>query len=165
MKKYYFNLTCGIEKLKDFDINNNFGFIRIQSTLCERHKFSKILLDLDYDFLLNLAIGNECIIYDYSAKKQVPRAFYQGIKFILYALNRYWFNKITNTFVKEFNCETYFDKVYAELNDEVFKKLKYFKKFLDINKNMKINIETISKNTKNDNNFEYYKKILNIIKE
>ena len=52
MKRYYLNLTNGIEFLDNPDFNEDYRFVRIQSTVCERHLWDKLLSDLDYNFLL-----------------------------------------------------------------------------------------------------------------
>lgn len=85
MRINYINLTNGIEVLPV--LTDEFKFIRIQSTACEQKLWDRIIQDLDYDFLLNAAIGNECVIYDYGAKKPIPRAIYQGVEFIKYVLH------------------------------------------------------------------------------
>ena len=115
--KHYFNLTNGIEALEHIDIDNNqYGVIRIQSSWCERKEWLKILQDLDYDFLLNLAIGNECIVYDYGAKKDTSRAIYQGIEWIKYTLNRFWFDIIPNkVYVNNKDSTKYFEHEYEHI--------------------------------------------------
>lgn len=53
MVNYYLNLTNGIEFLDRPDFNiKEYKFVRIQSTACEKHLWDKILMDLDYNFLL-----------------------------------------------------------------------------------------------------------------
>ena len=56
MIKYYLNLTNGIEFLDNPDFNEDYRFVRIQSTTCERHLWNKLLSDLDYNFLLDLLL-------------------------------------------------------------------------------------------------------------
>lgn len=98
MIKNYVNLTNGIEALQQYKLAH-YAFIRIQSTACEQHSWDKILQDLDYDFLMNVALGNECVIYDYGTRKPVPRAIYQGVEFIKYVLNRFWYNVETEIYI------------------------------------------------------------------
>lgn len=94
MRINYINLTNGIEVLPV--LTDEFRFIRIQSTACEQKLWDRIIQDLDYDFLLNAAMDNECVIYDYGAKKPIPRAIYQGVEFIKYVLHKHWLNKDRN---------------------------------------------------------------------
>lgn len=153
--KYYLNLTNGIE----FLTNNNldYKFIRIQSTHCERHLWNNILLDLDYNFLLDLALGYNVIVFDTSQHKKESRAMYQGLKFIEYVLNRYWLNKEPEIKVKDMICNNYFREEYKSIDDKVFRKLKYLKKFINTES---INLKSICKNTIHDSDYEYYKNIL-----
>ena len=60
MIKNYVNLTNGIEALQQYKLAH-YAFIRIQSTACEQHSWDKILQDLDYDFLMNVELANECL--------------------------------------------------------------------------------------------------------
>ena len=161
MIKNYVNLTNGIEALQQYKLAH-YAFIRIQSTACEQHSWDKILQDLDYDFLMNVALGNECVIYDYGTRKPVPRAIYQGVEFIKYVLNRFWYNIETEIYISRSrkdrgaNATDYFDKAYHLLSERTFKKLKYFRQFL----NGAINIRCITSSTSHDNDKGFYANIL-----
>ena len=155
--RYFINLTNGLEAFEHYSFRDP-EFIRIQSTYLERGLLNLVLADLDYNFLMCLATGMRCIIYDYTSrygKERGSRAMWQGVEWIKYALNRCWFNK-------EIECEkgmhNHFRKVY---NNEVTKrtknKLKYFRKFL-MCKNL--TIEIICWKTIHDNDYEYYRKIV-----
>jgi hypothetical protein len=120
---HYINLTNGIEfipKLKTY------RFLRLQSSICENKKWNYLLQDLDNDFLMNLAIGNTCIVYDCSNKRKIPRSLYQGLKFIIYILNLIWFNKNKKIIVNNVNCQNYFYQEYKKLNKQILKKNKIF---------------------------------------
>lgn len=156
MKKIYYNLTNGIE----FS-NKKSLFIRIQSSLCEAKKWDKILNDLDYNFLMDLAMGHEIIIIDSSQKKIKPRAIYQGIPWIKYALTRRWYNRIELVFVKRNNVSNYFNKEYHSLSKETKRKLDYFRKFLFHDE---IKIRGIGLQTKKDGNYNFYKNKLLLCK-
>lgn len=84
----YINLTNGIEAIPI--LSEGYHFIRIQSTQCEQKHWDRVIQELDYDFLINAALGNECVIYDYGARKPNARAMYQGVEFIKYVLHRRW---------------------------------------------------------------------------
>ena len=150
----YINLTNGIEYLPEL---KNYNFIKIQSSICEMKKWNYLLQDLDNNFLMNLALGNKCIIYDCSNKKQIPRSFYQGLEFIKYVLNLIWFNKNYIPIVNTINCSKYFYNEYKKLDKRIKKKIKYYKKFLMTDK---LNINIISKKTNLDGKYNIYKKIL-----
>lgn len=161
MRINYINLTNGIESLQT--LPSEFRFIRIQSTICEQKLWDKLIQELDYDFLLNVAIGNECVIYDYGARKPVPRAAYQGIEFLKYVLHKRWLNKEYLTdcnrskgehFRKD--CNSYFESCYQNLEDRTKKKLDYFKPYVV----GEINIVTVTDATVHDGDREFYKNIL-----
>lgn len=151
----YLNLTNGIEALQIFPIDN-IKFVRVQSTKCEQKDWSFIIEDLDYNFLFDLAAGNEVVVIDFSARKKKPRSIYQGFIWIEYVLNRRWFNKKIVPFVKNHNVQKYFDFQYDRLSSRAKKKLDYVKKFL-FAKN--ILLHTISYSTNLDSNYDAYKKI------
>lgn len=155
--KIYLNLTNGIEYLKDCRCD---GFVRIQSTALEQHRWDFILQELDYTFLLDLARGCEVEVIDYSAKKKQSRANYQGLPFIKFVLDLIWFDNLQESFVKDINVTNYFLSEYSRLSKRTFKKLKYFRDFL--NDNIKeVKLTGNFGQTNNDGNREYYKEILN----
>ena len=74
----YLNLTNGIEALeclKPANLNAS-NLVRIQSTACEQKRWDFILQDLDYSFLMDIALGENVTVVDYSAKKENTRVFY-----------------------------------------------------------------------------------------
>ena len=81
----YLNLTNGLEYLDEID---EYKLVRIQSTICEQKNWNKLIQDLDYNFLFDLAQGNTVEIYDTSSNKKISRALYQGVEFIRYVLLR-----------------------------------------------------------------------------
>lgn len=158
MVKYYLNLTNGIEFLEIPELKiKSYNFVRIQSTTCEQHNWNKLLMELDYSFLLDLALGNHVVVCDTSAHKEESRALYQGVEFIKFVLSKYWLDKEVESTVRNCNCCDYFRQEYKNISDKVFKKLKYLKKFLNTDS---INISTIGKNTIHDGDYDYYKEIL-----
>lgn len=156
----YLNLTNGLEyanEIKDYKV------VRIQSTICEAKNWDKLIQDLDYNFLLDLAQGNKIEIYDTSSRKKVSRALFQGVEFIKYAINRRWFNNESiKAIVKGQDVTPYFKKEYNKLNKNTKKKLDYIKKFLNTDH---ISIETNCKNTIYDGKYDYYKNLLKEKKE
>ena len=162
MTKHYINLTNGIEAISEHNLSN-FSFIRIQSSACEQRLWDKLLLDLDYDFLMNVALGNECIIYDYAARKNIPRAVYQGVEFIKFVLQRCWYGTINTAYTcrsgnmdKKINVTGYFVKAYNSLSEQTKTKLKYFKPFLG----GKVDIQCVTNATIHDGDKNFYAKIL-----
>jgi len=153
--KHYLNLTNGLEALEKYyfsDIN----VIRIQSTKMEQKQTEDVLMDLDYDFLMHLALGYRVVIYDYTknGRKKQPRAIWQGLKWIEYVLNRIWFDK-------EMRCangmHVFFREQYVKLSKKCRKKIKYFRKFL---KTDHLTIEVVTDLTKRDGDYCYFSELL-----
>lgn len=157
--KHFVNLTNGIEALPLLD---DYAFIRIQSTACEQKRWDALIQDLDYNFLMSLALGHTCVVYDFGARKNVPRAVYQGLEFVRYVLTRRWFGKHTSPFVKGHNCGSYFSEVYERLDDATFKKIDYFRKFL-MTDEIRLTAETSA--TEHDGDHEFYRMMLGVYAE
>lgn len=154
---FYLNLTNGIEFIPKLSEHSNLKFIRIQSTACEQKRWDFILQELDYSFLLDLALGNNVTVVDYGANKEVSRACYQGVEWIKYALNNCWFGKDEKAFVRGTDATNYFGECYAKLEKRTLKKLNYFKKFLATES---LHLDYQSTSTDKDGDYEYYKAIL-----
>ena len=148
-------VTNGIEALRF--LSSDYRFIRIQSTLCERKCWDKLLKDLDYDFLMHLALGTSCVIFDYSPRKKQTRAIYQGLEFIKYVLTRRWLRKTPKAFVKGLNVTAYFEQEYDKLSKTTKAKIDYFRKFLQTDE---LKVEGICAKTTHDGDFSFYYKEL-----
>lgn len=160
MKKMvnYLNLTNGLEYMSEIKkFGFDFKFVRIQSTYCEQKLFDRLIQDLDYNFLFDIAQGNIIRIYDTSRNKKQSRALYQGVEFIKYVLNRRWLNKDNKAYVKGMNVTDYFEVKYNSLSVVTKKKLDYVKKFLNTDK---IHIENYCKKSLHDGDWEYYRRLL-----
>ena len=112
------------------DSPTDYRLIRIQSTACEQKRWSFILEDLSYEFLIHAAMGDTCRVWDTSARKEVSRAIHQGLPWIKYAMERRWFAKSAAAIVRGCNAEGYFDQCYRQLSDRAKGKLDYASKFL-----------------------------------
>ena len=157
MEKHFINLTNGIEIIPELAAENkSFSFIRIQSTTCEQKDWDRLIMDLDNNFLINLALGYTCIVYDFGAHKKTARAVYQGLEFIRFATSMCWLGEADEPFVRGNKCGEYFYKSYRELIDRTKNKLKYFRTFF----RGKIDLVGVSDSTPNDNNKEFYKQII-----
>lgn len=154
MKQHFLNLTNGIEALVREKEIENYHFIRIQSTACEQKRWDHILLDLDNHFLMCLALGHECIVYDYSARKEIPRSFYQGMEYIKYVLNKCWFD---TEIICPKGMHTYFKEVYRTLKPTTLSKIKYYRKFVHTEE---LHLTLVSGQTDRDGDYEYYTEIL-----
>lgn len=153
---HYLNLTNGLEWLLYLAyLIDSFRVIRIQSSWCEQKHFIKLINDIDHDLLFNLAIGNYCIIYDFSAKKQMSKALSQGVSFLRYCIERNWFNRDEIKFSK--GMEVHFRQVYNGFNRSDKKKLRYYRRFLMCED---INLACVCANTDHDNDWKFYQKII-----
>lgn len=158
----FLNLTNGIEiyqynacgyRYKDY------RYCRIASTDLEQHNFNRVISDLDYNFLFALATGQKTLIVDYSSKKEISRALFQGVPFIEFVLNKEWFDKTKKTFVRNMNVTKYFDEEYKKLTDESLRKIRYFKKLVTTTK---LDVYCYCGKSTIDGKYNEFKKILNI---
>lgn len=151
MTRYYINLTNGLEFLPDLQYTH-YGFCRIQSTACEQKRWGFILNDLDHDLLLNLALGNLCIIVDCGSKGK-PRALWQGTEWILYALTRCWFGCGVEAHMRSgCDCTAYFRQQYNNLSKPELTKIKYYRKFLQTER---VLLKVDYRQTTHDGDYEY----------
>lgn len=156
MIKHYVNLTNGIQAIKDYGLED-YSFIRIQSTACEQKLWDYILQDLSHDFLMNVALGNTCIVYDYGSRsdKGVPRAVWQGLEFIKFCLYKCWYD-IKYPIKGRAKDPIYFDYTYRNLKKRTKTKLKYFKKFASGS----ISIESRCEKTDKDGKKNWYVEVV-----
>jgi len=151
----YINLTNGIELISSFP--EGYRFLRIQSTACEQKRWDFIIADLDHDLLMNLAIGNDCVVYDCGHNGE-PRALWQGLEWIKYVLNRIWFGKIIEPVLRGKKIgHFYFDEQYRNLSKPTVSKLQYYKKFLLTNE---IYLRGIYDKTEHDGQYDFYREVL-----
>lgn len=121
--QYYANLSNGLE----YAITQGLPYkiIRIQSTYLEQHLWQKMLDDLDYQFLMDLALGYPVTILDCkSHSEKETRAVWQGLPFIKWLLYDLWYDIQTECVFKGHNATKYAISIYKDLN---LKKLNYFK--------------------------------------
>lgn len=157
-KKHFLNLTNGIQALVRFNLNiEEVNFIRIQSCWVESHKFEDMLNDLDHNFLMSLALGYDCYVYDFGARSEISKATYYGLEWVRYVLYRRWFNKVTNPIVKGKRVDFYFDQEYRILSRRVKTKIDYYKKYLLTDD---IYLQAVTDFTTNDNKPDYFREIL-----
>lgn len=172
--KHFVNLTNGILAIPELDqAGIPYEFIRIQSTTLENKNWIKLFTDLDHNFLINLALGNMCIVYDYGTNRPYSKTIYMGLEIIRYILNRYWYNyddlearrytRNGKSFVN--GMRGYYNEIYEKLfiydstkeKIALKNKLKYYKRFLNDNT---INLEGRSESTDKDGNYEYMSNLL-----
>lgn len=168
--KHWVNLTNGLLYLEE--LPSDVHFTRIQSTTLESKNWIKLFSDLDHNFLLHLALGYECMLYDCGCNKTISRTIYQGIPVIKYVLDRYWYDKIETPYIIDRTGKVtkkadinFFNSIYEFLfcynstkeKEAVKVKLKYYKKFLN---STEVHLKGISKCTDKDGNYEYFVELL-----
>lgn len=126
--RHFLNLTNGLQAIADYQLTD-YRFVRIQSTWCEQKRWNDILWTLSDDFLMALALGEMCVVYDYGANKQVPRAMWQGLEWVKFVLRRRWFNEDYVPFGRAAPGLFYFQQQYRRLSPRVKAKLDYYKKY------------------------------------
>lgn len=150
----FINLTNGLELL---DLIPNPHFVRIQSTACEQKRWDFIIQDLDHTFLLNLAIGNHCVVWDCSHKGE-SRAIWQGLPWIKFALENYWWGNPQIPFVKKHNVLNYFGQCYKTITEETKSKLSYYFKFIKKSRSFDLDLTGKSMVTHKDGNYVFFVK-------
>jgi len=158
LQKIFINLTSGIEAIEKYNLpKDSVSFIRIQSSHCESHKWELILDQLDNNFLMFAALGYECIVYDFGAHTQDSKAIYIGLEWIKFYLNLRWLSKDYHPIVKNKDLFDQFIDVSKKINKKSRWRIDYFKHFLATDE---IRIKGISRQTEHDNDYQYFRQIL-----
>ena len=125
-------------------------------------------MDLDHNLLMNLAIGNKCVIYDCGTNRKFSKTIYLGVPLIRYVLNRRWFGldetayRLSRDGKHKFDETKYFSDIYESLfvhNQNKHKgrlkvKLDYYKKFLLTDQ---VHLSGVSMSTSMDGQYQYFK--------
>lgn len=170
--KNFINLTNGIEAFEYYGERlHNPHFLRIQSTTLERKDWIKLFMELDYDFLMYLALGYECRVYDFGTSKPYSKTIYQGLPIIEYVLTKYWLGKESKPYrltrqgervdadkkLYNFIYDTLFTYNTTKEKQLVRNKLRYFKNYVRADY---LNLVGVSMSTENDGNVPYYRELL-----
>lgn len=158
--KYFINLTTGIEALEDlhFFDKKDLSFVRIQSSHCEASAYEEILLGLDANFLMYLALGYTCVVVDYGAQSHTSKASRLGMEWIRFFLNRLWLNKRVRPKVHQVELQEIFYEQYTLVSKKTKNRLKYFRKFINTDS---IRLISLTKSTMIDGHNDKYISILN----
>ena len=150
----YINLTNGLEGFaKRWVQPEHVRYMRLQSTRCEQKDWYRLIDELSDDLLFNLAVGRKCVIIDFGARKDVPRAIWQGMEFVLYCCHWMWYNREYQfVYERSKKCLPYFRQVLHEMPDRTRKKLRYYKQYCT----GKILVEYRTAATEHDGNAEFY---------
>ena len=147
----FINLTNGMQAIKDYGLSD-FRFIRLQSTACEQKLWEEIILSISDDFLMSVALGRDCVVYDYGANKDIPRAIWQGLEWLKYVLYLKWYNQEYTPQGRSSKSRSYFYEQYKKLSKRARTRLNYFRNYTD----GELRISSITDKTKKDGNLEWY---------
>ena len=136
--RHFINLKNGVEAIPTLRAVgiDDYAFVRIQSTLCEVGDMEKMLLELDANLLVSLALGYSCVVYDFGSrdkKRGVPRALWYGLEFTRFALNRYWFDGEEcshSPVLRGKRVDGDFRHKLSSLSKSAKKRIKYYRKFV-----------------------------------
>lgn len=121
----WINLTNGLQAIRDYRLTE-YSVMRLQSTHCEQKRWDYVLASVPDEFLFRLALGDECRVYDYGARKAVPRAVWQGLEWVRYAVTRRWTGEEVAPQGRAKTMGPYFSEQYARLTDREKARLDYF---------------------------------------
>uniref|UniRef100_A0A7S2XVS5 Uncharacterized protein n=1 Tax=Fibrocapsa japonica TaxID=94617 RepID=A0A7S2XVS5_9STRA len=144
---HFINLTNGIEAMPDLVAlgiaTEDLDFLRIQSSHCEQCNFAGIIQELDHNFLMKLAQGHTCLVYDLGCRgtqwpdgsKGIPRALWWGLEWVRYCLGRSWRTQDgcrDKVYIRGYNVEPLWSKEYNSLPKTLRKKLRYYRPYCNL---------------------------------
>lgn len=165
MIRKFVNLTNGIEAIPSLD--HSWEICRIQSTTIEKENWPLLFADLDHNLLFRLAIGEECIIYDFGAGRKNTKVVYIGIPLIAALLERAWFDRVPYLWDQKYNvekqyksaCKRVLERADNKIAQHAKRKLGYYKRYLSV-KDRSIKLFGVSKETSHDGDIDYYRNIV-----
>ena len=122
---HWINLTNGLQAIRDYGLTD-WRALRLQSTWCEQKRWEDVLASVPDEMLLRLALGQECRVYDYGARKFQSRACWQGLEWVRYALTRRWTGELLQPVGRAATMAGYLDQQYLRLGDRCRRRLDYF---------------------------------------
>lgn len=151
---HFLNLTNGIAWASAIKHD---GLVRIQSTACEQKLWSDIIADLDYSFLIPLAMGRPCVIYDCGARKETSRAIWQGVEFIRAASTMRWMGRRIPVIWRGHDASVYAHQQIARLDRRAKSRLDYAGRFLATSN---LSLRGVSVATTHDGDYEQFADLL-----
>jgi hypothetical protein len=121
----WINLTNGLQAIRDHGLTE-YSVMRLQSTHCEQKRWGDVLASVPDEFLFRLAMGDECRVYDYGARKDVPRAVWQGLEWVRYAVTLRWTGEAVTPTGRARTMGRYFAEQYQALTSRETARLDYF---------------------------------------
>jgi len=170
--KRFINLTNGMEVIPQLLTSgisfDDLNWIRIQSTHCENTNYYGIMESLDANFLMNVAVGNVCLIFDYGSRGTgqligtddhrygIPRSYWWGIEWIRHCLSFVWKLEEANSqqrFVRGYNAKNIFDEQLLQMPKTLQRRLKYYRPYV---LTRALHIYPIYSRTSNDGEKTFY---------
>ena len=160
MIRHFVNLSGGIEAIEQCGLVD-FEIVRISSTDCQSvirgPHWEAILAELDANFLMALARGDECYVYD-SSKAGQSDAQRWGLAWIRFVLNAAWFAKVTRPVMIDGKDRSgLFSRTWRKIGKRTKGRISYFRNFLAAEE---IHLETICVRAKHDGKWAYYREAL-----
>jgi hypothetical protein len=132
--------------------------MRLPSSWCERKMWTELVQGSSDEFLLNLAVGNTCWVLDCGAHHAVPRACWQGVEWLRFALTEAITGNTAELPIgRAHQCGAMFYQAYRDLPKSAKKKLKYYAQFAVAG--WAANIVYCCSQTRHDGNYTLLKNI------
>jgi hypothetical protein len=145
--RHFCNLSNGIEAVASLIHKcgvpgDEIRFVRIQSSHCEAKDYAGVLSNLDHDFLLHLALGYQCRVYDFGSRAKrwpshgldlmVPSAIWWGLEITRYALTKLWHlsDGGERLVLHGHDATELVEQVIQTLPKPVSRKLRYYRNFV-----------------------------------
>lgn len=130
----WINLTNGLEALLGHELGDC-RVMYLRSSHCEQKRWDLVMASVPDEMLLRLALGQECVVYDYGARKVAPRSVWQGLEFVKYVLNRRWLGVEYQPVGRAASARNYFSWHYHKVVDDpsdqrLKRRLDYFGDYL-----------------------------------
>lgn len=149
----YLNLSSGLEWARSV---SDYRLVRLQSSQCESVKFWSIVLELDYQFLIDAATKG-VLFHDCGSRSgDVSRAQWQGLEWIKWAYAKANGLVLPEVKVRQTNPNSFFEEFYQFGETDKFRKrakqkLRYVYR---LTKADELNIRTKSMPSKYDGDME-----------
>jgi len=150
MIRNWINLTNGLQAISEYGLTE-YSVMRLQSTHCEQKRWEDVLASVPDEFLFRVALGDECVVFDYGARKAVPRAIWQGLEWVKYVLSRRWFDADYAPQGRARTAGMYFAEQFSAMGKRTKVRLDYFKPMVSGT----IRIRSVTGSTERDGNKQW----------
>ncbi|GMH40515.1 hypothetical protein BSKO_08419 [Bryopsis sp. KO-2023] len=130
---HFVNLTNGLEMVPILEeLGLPYSFIRLQSTACEQDLVETMMQTMDANFLMNLAVGRCCLIYDFGSRMVTgqPSSFWKGLEFVRFITRRYFLARPSEAFLKGRRVTKKFDYDVNNFSEKTKNLMRYYKKYV-----------------------------------